>query len=52
LVVRFLPPEECAISFSTPSGTRPVVFPLSDYVLGTTVRANETDLKYMEQWGL
>jgi sterol desaturase/sphingolipid hydroxylase (fatty acid hydroxylase superfamily) len=29
-----------------------VVFPLADYVLGTSVRANESDLKYMEQWGL
>ncbi len=29
-----------------------VVFPLADYVLGTNVRANEGDLKYMEQWGL
>ena len=29
-----------------------VVFPLADYVLGTSVRANEADLKYMEQWGL
>jgi hypothetical protein len=29
-----------------------VVFPLADYVLGTSVRANEGDLKYMAQWGL
>ena len=29
-----------------------VVFPLADYVLGTSVRANEGDLKYLEQWGL
>src|SRR5882724_7060346 len=29
-----------------------VVFPLADYVLGTSVRANEGDLKYMKQWGL
>ena len=29
-----------------------VVFPLADYVLGTSVRANEGDLRYMEQWGL
>jgi len=29
-----------------------VVFPLADYVLGTSVRANQADLKYMEQWGL
>jgi hemerythrin-like domain-containing protein len=29
-----------------------VVFPLADYVLGTSVRANESDLKYMEQWGV
>ena len=29
-----------------------VVFPLADYVLGTRVRANEGDLKYMEKWGL
>jgi hypothetical protein len=28
-----------------------VVFPLADYVLGTSARANEGDLKYMEQWG-
>jgi hypothetical protein len=29
-----------------------VVFPLADYVLGTSVRANQADLKYMEQWRL
>ena len=29
-----------------------VVFPLADYVLGTSVRANDGDLKYMAQWGL
>ena len=29
-----------------------VVFPLADYVLGTSVRANEGDLKYLQQWGL
>src|SRR6266851_4558164 len=29
-----------------------VVFPLADYVLGTSARANEADLKYMKQWGL
>jgi hypothetical protein len=29
-----------------------VVFPLADYVLGTNVRANEDDLKYMQQAGL
>ena len=29
-----------------------VVFPLADYVLGTNLRANEADLKYMEQCGL
>jgi hypothetical protein len=29
-----------------------VVFPLADYVLGTSVRANEADLEYMERWGL
>ena len=29
-----------------------VVFPLADYVLGTSVRANEADLKYMQHVGL
>ena len=29
-----------------------VVFPLADYVLGTNVRANEGDLRYMKQCGL
>src|SRR5262245_57972513 len=29
-----------------------VVFPLADYVLGTSVQANHGDLKYLEQWGL
>jgi len=29
-----------------------VVFPLADYVLGTSARANEADLIYMKQWGL
>jgi hypothetical protein len=29
-----------------------VVFPLADYVLGTSVRANEGDLEYMQKWGL
>lgn len=29
-----------------------VVFPLADYVLGTNARANEGDLKYMQQLGL
>jgi hypothetical protein len=29
-----------------------VVFPLADYLLGTSVRANEADQKYMKQWGL
>jgi hypothetical protein len=29
-----------------------VVFPLADYVLGTSLRASQADLKYMEQWGL
>jgi len=29
-----------------------VVFPFADYVLGTSVRANEVDLRYMHQWGL
>ena len=29
-----------------------VVFPLADYVLGTSVRANEADLRYMQLWGL
>jgi len=32
------------------NSVRYVVFPLADYVLGTSVRANEGDLKYMEQW--
>jgi hypothetical protein len=29
-----------------------VVFPFADYVLGTSVRANDVDRKYMLQWGL
>ena len=29
-----------------------VVFPLADYVLGTSVRANEGDLEYMQHWNL
>ena len=29
-----------------------VVFPLADYVLGTSARATEADLIYMKQWGL
>ena len=29
-----------------------VVFPLADYILGTRARANEGDLRYMQQWGL
>ena len=29
-----------------------VVFPLADYILGTSVRANEGDRKYIAQWGL
>jgi hypothetical protein len=29
-----------------------VVFPLADYVLGTSVRANEGDSRYLAQWGL
>ena len=29
-----------------------VVFPFADYVLGTSIRANDVDRKYMLQWGL
>jgi hypothetical protein len=29
-----------------------VVFPLADYMLGTSVRADEDDRRYMERWGL
>ena len=29
-----------------------VVFPFADYVLGTSVRANEVDQKYLARWGL
>ena len=32
--------------------THNVVFPLADYVLGTSVRTNDGDLKDMERWGL
>jgi hypothetical protein len=29
-----------------------VVFPLADFVLGTSVRASKSDRAYMQQWGL
>jgi hypothetical protein len=50
-VYRFLARHHC-LHHRHPSRNFNVVFPLADYVLGTNVRANEGDLKYMAQWGL
>jgi hypothetical protein len=50
-VYKFLARYHC-LHHRHPDRNFNVVFPLADYVLGTSIRANEADLKYMEQWGL
>jgi hypothetical protein len=41
-----------AVHHRHPNRNFNVVFPLADFVLGTSVRANEGDLALLEQWGL
>jgi hypothetical protein len=50
-VYKFLARHHC-LHHRYPNRNFNVVFPLADYVLGTSVRANESDLEYMQQWGL
>ena len=50
-VYKFLARYHC-LHHRYPDKNFNVVFPLADYVLGTSVRANEGDLKYLQQWGL
>jgi hypothetical protein len=50
-VYKFLARYHC-LHHRYPNRNFNVVFPLADYVLGTRARANESDLKYMQQWGL
>jgi hypothetical protein len=50
-VYRFLARHHC-LHHRYPNKNFNVVFPLADYVFGTSVRANEGDLKYMRQSGL
>src|SRR5215470_2795613 len=49
-VYKFLARYHC-LHHRYPDRNFNVVFPLADYVLGTSVRANESDLKYMKKWG-
>lgn len=50
-VYKFLARHHC-LHHRYPNRNFNVVFPLADYVLGTRVRANEDDLKFMQQAGL
>jgi len=50
-IYKFLARHHC-LHHIYPGKNFNVVFPLADYVLGTSVRANEADLRYMQQWGL
>ena len=50
-IYKFLARHHC-LHHIYPSRNFNVVFPLADYVLGTSVRANEADLRYMQLWGL
>ena len=50
-IYRFLARYHC-VHHRHPSKNFNVVFPLADYVLGTSARVNEGDLAYLKQWGL
>jgi len=50
-IYRFLARHHC-LHHRHPNRNFNVVFPLADYVLRTNVRANASDLTYVEQWGL
>jgi hypothetical protein len=50
-VYKFLARHHC-LHHRYPNRNFNVVFPLADYVLGTHARANEDDLKFMQQAGL
>ena len=50
-IYKFLARYHC-LHHRHPDRNLNVVFPLADYVLGTHVRANEGDLKYLRQCGL
>ena len=50
-IYKFLARHHC-LHHIYPGKNFNVVFPSADYVLGTSVRANNADRRYMQQWGL